>query len=92
MSQSPSSMYEVQRPGRDWVWIMAIAVGLIVLGLGAISALAFSAALYVSLVGWLMIGAGVVQLFGAFLYRGFGGLGLEILFGLLTIALGAVLI
>lgn len=28
-------MYEVQPPGRDWLWIRAIAIGLIVLGLGA---------------------------------------------------------
>jgi uncharacterized membrane protein HdeD (DUF308 family) len=79
-------------PKRAWVWMAVLAATLIVLGLVAMSALAFGAKLLIVVLGWLLIGAGALQIGGAFFYHGFGGLGAEILFGLLGIVLGVVLI
>jgi uncharacterized membrane protein HdeD (DUF308 family) len=70
----------------------ALAVALIVLGLVAMSAMALGAKLFIVVLGWLLIGAGVLQVGGAFLYRGFGGLGAEVFFGLLAVLLGVALI
>jgi uncharacterized membrane protein HdeD (DUF308 family) len=78
--------------GRAWVWMAALAAALIVLGLVAMSAMALGAKLFVVALGWLLVGAGVLQVGGAFLYRGFGGLGAEIIFGLLAVLLGVILI
>lgn len=89
----PSSAMDVpQQSGRDWIWILVVAVALTILGLAAMTSLLFSAALYVTLVGWLLIIAGVVQIGGAFVFRSFGGLGAEIFFGALSIVLGALLV
>lgn len=77
---------------RTYVWLLALAALLIVLGLFAMSALSFSACVFIVVLGWLLIGGGVLQIASAFLYRSFGGFGVEIFFGALSIALGAVLV
>lgn len=79
-------------PGRAWVWMAALAAALIVLGLVAMSAMTLGAQLFIVVLGWLLIGAGLLQVGGAFVYRGFGGLGAEIVFGLLAVLLGVLLI
>ena len=70
---STSSIAKPQRPSRDWIWILAVAILLIVLGLVAMSSLFISAIAYVVVIGWLLIGGSVVQIGGAFLFRNFGG-------------------
>lgn len=92
MKLPTTSAVEPRQPGRDWIWILVVAILLLLLGLVAMTALFYSAAIYVVLVGWLLIIAGGVQIIGAFLFRGFGGLGAEILFGILSIVLGVVLV
>lgn len=81
-----------QAASRSWAWMLALAIVLMLLGLAATSALAFSARAFVVVLGWLMVGAGVLQIGGAFLYRGFGGFGAELFFGALSLALGLALI
>lgn len=64
----------------------------LLLGLAATSALAFSGAFLVLVLGWLAISGGIVQIISAFAFRSFGGFFAEIFFGLLTIALGLTMI
>lgn len=89
---SPSRDMRAERPSRMWLGLLAIGILLIALGLAAMGALAFSGRAFVVVLGWLLVGAGVLQVGGAFLYRGFGGFGAELLFGALGIVLGAILI
>lgn len=94
MAQIPSTPAGArpEGPSRAWGWMLALASLLILLGLIAMSSLALGARVYVVLLGWLLVGGGALQIGGAFFYRGFGGLGAELLFGALAIVLGAVLI
>lgn len=78
--------------GRPWLWMAILGGLLIVLGFVAMAAPSFAAQALVVILGWLLVGGGVLQLGGAFLFRGFGGFGAELLFGALAILLGALLI
>ena len=92
--QSPSTPSIARSPSsnRAWVWILALAVLLILLGVLAMSSLSFAAKVYVIASGWMLIIGGVLQMYGAFLFRGFGGLRVHIFLGLLIAVLGVVLI
>lgn len=89
---STSQDTRAERTSRIWLGMLAVGVLLTALGLAAMGAMAFSGRAFVILLGWLLAGAGVLQIGGAFLYRGFGGFGAELLFGALGIVLGAILI
>jgi uncharacterized membrane protein HdeD (DUF308 family) len=89
---STSSIAKPQRPSRDWIWILAVAILLIALGLVAMSSLFISAIAYVVVIGWLQIGGSILQIGGAFLFRNFGGFGAELFFGFLGLVLGVILI
>lgn len=89
---STSQDTRAERPSRIWVGILALGILLTTLGLVAMGAMAFSGRAFVIVLGWLLVGAGVLQVGGAFLYRGLGGFGAELLFGALSVVLGAILI
>ncbi len=78
--------------GRAWVIMLVIASLLLIGGLIAIGAMSFGGRAFVLVLGWLLIGSGVVQIVGALLFRGAGGIGAEIFFGLLSMVLGVLMI
>jgi uncharacterized membrane protein HdeD (DUF308 family) len=87
-----SSAAEQTQAGRLWIWMAISGAMMIALGLAAGSALTYTGTLLVLVLGWLAIGGGVVQIVGAFLFRGLSGFVAEIFFGVVSIALGIVLI
>jgi uncharacterized membrane protein HdeD (DUF308 family) len=87
-----SSAAEQTQAGRLWIWMAISGAVMIALGLAAGSALTYTGTLLVLVLGWLAIGGGVVQIVGAFLFRGLSGFVAEIFFGVVSIALGIVLI
>jgi uncharacterized membrane protein HdeD (DUF308 family) len=87
-----SSAAEQAQAGRLWIWMAISGAVMIALGLAAGSALTYTGTLLVLVLGWLAIGGGLIQIIGAFLFRGLSGFFAEIFFGVVSIALGIVLI
>lgn len=83
---------QAERPSRVWVGMLVVGILLSALGLAAMGALALSGRAFVLVLGWLLVGAAVLQIGGAFLFQGSGGLGAELIFGALGIMLGMILL
>lgn len=77
---------------QTWIWMLAGGIVLIALGLLATGALALSGALFIRLLGWLAVGAGVVQIVGAFIFRNQSAFTAEIFFGIISALLGLLLL
>jgi uncharacterized membrane protein HdeD (DUF308 family) len=91
VSSGPSAA-DKQKAPQGWLWLAALASLLIVLGLLAINAPLLGARIFVLALGWLLIGGGALQLVGAWLMRPWIGWQAELAFGLLSIALGLLLL
>lgn len=86
-----SSTQPIAKSQSGWGWLMAFAIVLIALGAIALNSYAFGAKLYVLASGWLLIVGGVLQICAALFFRG-RSTGLNLLFGVLIVAFGAVMI
>jgi uncharacterized membrane protein HdeD (DUF308 family) len=77
---------------RNWGWLLALALLMIVLGLMAIAAPVYATFAVQILLGWILVVGGIAQAIHAFMARGWGGFLLELLSALLYLAVGALLL
>ena len=77
---------------RNWGWLLALAILLILLGLMAIAAPAYATFAVQALLGWILITGGIAQGVHAFMARGWGGFLFELLSAFLYLAVGALLL
>lgn len=69
-------------------WVMALSVGLIILGILAILMPAIAAAIFTSALGWVAVISGILQVLQAFQARAVRAFGLSLGVGLLYIVAG----
>lgn len=75
-----------------WLWFVVLGAALILLGIVALI-YSLAATIVTALVfGWMMLIGGVFYLAGAFYTRGWGGFFLSLLTGVLSLALGLIVI
>jgi uncharacterized membrane protein HdeD (DUF308 family) len=77
---------------RNWGWLLAVGILLIVLGLMAIATPVYATFAVQALLGWILIVGGIAQGVHAFMTRGWGGFLLELLSALLYLAVGILLL
>jgi uncharacterized membrane protein HdeD (DUF308 family) len=77
---------------RNWGWLLALALLMIVLGLMAIAAPVYATFAVQILLGWILVIGGIAQAIHAFMARGWGGFLLELLSALVYLAVGALLL
>ena len=77
---------------RNWRWLLALAILLLVLGLMAIAAPVYATFAVQVLLGWILIIGGIGQGVHAFMARGWGGFLLELLSAFLYLAVGVLLL
>jgi uncharacterized membrane protein HdeD (DUF308 family) len=64
---------------RNWGWLLALAVLMIVLGLMAVAAPVYATFAVQMLLGWILVIGGIAQAIHAFMARGWGGFLFELL-------------
>ena len=77
---------------RNWGWLLALAILLIILGLVAIAAPVYATFAVQVLLGWILIIGGIAQCVHAFTVRGWGGFLFELLSAFLYLAVGILLL
>jgi uncharacterized membrane protein HdeD (DUF308 family) len=77
---------------RNWGWLMALAVLLIVLGVFAIGAPAVATIAVQLMLGWILLIGGIAQGIHAFMVKGWGGFLLELLSAALYLLVGILLL
>ena len=77
---------------RNWGWLLALAILLVILGLLAIAAPVYATFAVQALLGWILIIGGIAQGIHALMVRGWGGFLFELLGALLYLAVGALLL
>lgn len=82
----------VERLRRDWGWLLALGVILIMLGTAALVLLPISTVAAVMVLGWLMVLSGVVEAVHAFRVRGWGGVFLHLVGGVLGVLVGLLVV
>jgi uncharacterized membrane protein HdeD (DUF308 family) len=75
-----------------WIWFVLLGVSLVVLGVAAVAYAEIVGITTALLVGFVLVVSGLIQIAGAFLARGWGGFFLSLLGGVLSLALGVILI
>ncbi len=77
---------------RNWGWVLALGVALIVLGIVALGAAVLTTVASVIFFGWLLIAAGVLETLEGFWQRAWSGFFLDLLTGLLYLVVGAMIV
>ncbi len=78
--------------GRNWGWFVALGVLMVLLGIFSIALPIVATFAVTLLVGWVLIGSGVLHFVHAFRSKGWGDTALEILGGVLYILAGLVVL
>jgi uncharacterized membrane protein HdeD (DUF308 family) len=77
---------------RNWGWLLALAILMIILGLMAVAAPVYATFALQVLLGWILIIGGIAQGIHAFMAKGWGGFFFELLSALLYLAVGVLLL
>ena len=77
---------------RNWGWLLALAILMIMLGLMAVAAPVYATFAVQVLLGWILIIGGIAQGVHAFMAKGWGGFLFELLSALLYLAVGVLLL
>jgi uncharacterized membrane protein HdeD (DUF308 family) len=72
----------------NWFWFVILGIALVVLGMIALSCVAFASLAAAVAIGALLIASGAADAIGAFWCRGWSGFFLELLSGVLSIVVG----
>lgn len=85
-------LLEIENLHRKWGWLLALGIVLIVLGTIAFILLPISTVAAVMVLGWLMVISGVVEAIHAFRVRGWGGVFLHLIGGVLGVLVGLLVV
>jgi uncharacterized membrane protein HdeD (DUF308 family) len=77
---------------RHWGWLLALGVALILLGTAALVLMPISTVAAVMLLGWIMVVSGIVEAIHAFRVRGWGGVFLHLVGGVLGVLVGLLIV
>jgi uncharacterized membrane protein HdeD (DUF308 family) len=77
---------------RNWGWLLALAIIMILLGLIAIATPVYATFAVQALLGWILVIGGIAQGIHAFTARGWGGFLLELLSAILYLVVGVILL
>ncbi len=77
---------------RHWGWLLALGIVLILLGIWALALLPITTVAAVLILGWVMVISGVVEAIHAFRVRGWGGVFLHLVGGVLGIVVGLLIV
>lgn len=80
---------DIDEVRNNWGWFLALGVLLVLLGCAVISSSFYATIFSVFILGFFLLGAGVVQIIQAFMARKWSGLFLSLMLGLLYIVVGA---
>jgi len=85
---SPSTDDELQPMAKEWFWFLLLGVGMIVLGMVAISMAPFTTLAVAKVFGIILIAAGIVQTASSFWSPKWSGLFLHMMLGVLYLVVG----
>jgi uncharacterized membrane protein HdeD (DUF308 family) len=77
---------------RKWGWFLALGIALVALGIIALGMMPAATIATVMVLGWLMVFSGVVEAVHGFQVRGWGGVFLHLVGGILGILIGLLIV
>ena len=80
---------ELLRP--KWGWFLALGIALIVLGIIALGVMPAATMATVIVLGWLMVFSGIVEAVHGFQVRGWGGMFLHLVAGIVGVLIGLLI-
>jgi uncharacterized membrane protein HdeD (DUF308 family) len=87
-TESNSAVEEMYPLRKDWGWLLALGIGLVVIGIGAISVPLLATVGIVAVIGILMIVAGAAQIVSALSSAKWSGVFLYLVIGVLYVVTG----
>src|SRR5712671_3852866 len=75
-----------------WGWFLALGIALIVLGIVALSIIPAATIATVMVLGWLIVLSGIVEAVHGFQVRGWGGMFLHLMGGILGVLIGLLIV
>jgi uncharacterized membrane protein HdeD (DUF308 family) len=81
----------IEEVRKRWLWFFAVGLLLILLGTIAIGSSVLMTLATMELIGWLLIGTGLFQIIHAFSTRGWNGFFVDLLSGILSTVVGALI-
>src|SRR6202040_613904 len=85
-------LHEVEHLRRQWGWLLALGIGMVVLGAVAFSVTPAATLAAVLLFGWLLVISGLVEAIHAFRVRRWAGTFLHLIAGILGIFAGLLVV
>jgi uncharacterized membrane protein HdeD (DUF308 family) len=89
---SQRRLFDGEQLKKRWMWFVGLGVVLIVLGVIALGASVFVTLASMLLIGWLLIGGGVLEVIHAFACKEWSGFFIDLLTGLLYVAVGFMIV
>jgi uncharacterized membrane protein HdeD (DUF308 family) len=83
---------EVRELREKWGWFLALGVALVILGIVALWLIPAATVATVMVLGWLMVFSGIVEAIHAFRVRGWGGVFLHLVGGVLGVLVGLLIV
>ncbi len=87
----PPLQHGIEEVRKRWFWFFAVGLSLILLGIFAIGSSVLMTLATMELIGWLLIGTGLFQIVHAFSTRGWNGFFVDLLSGILSTVVGALI-
>jgi uncharacterized membrane protein HdeD (DUF308 family) len=92
MTTAPLLFMGVEELRREWGWLLALGIVLVLLGTVALVLEPIATVAAVMVLGWLMVISGVVEAVQAFRVRGWGGVFLHLAGGILGVLVGLLVV
>ena len=91
MSTSPL-FFEIEKLRHRWGWFLALGIIMVLLGTVALIITPAATIGTVIVLGWLLVFSGIVETVHAFRFRGWGGLFLHLIAGILGVFVGLLVV
>jgi uncharacterized membrane protein HdeD (DUF308 family) len=83
---------DLQKVRHRWGWFLALGIASVILGIAALILVPASTLASVLILGWVLVISGVVEAVHAFRVRGWGGVALHLVAGILGILVGLLIV
>ena len=83
---------EMANVRRKWGWLLALGIALVLLGVVALILIPVATIAAVLVLGWLMVISGIIEAVHAFHVRGWGGVFLHLIGGVLGVLVGLLVV
>ena len=83
---------EIEELRHKWGWLLALGIGMVILGMIALFIMPAATIGTVLVLGWLLVISGVVEFIHAFRVRGWGGVSLHLIGGVLGVLVGLLIV